>query len=314
MTVYVSLPQLGPRSTDGRDASNGVRLAYMQADGRAGDLRVHLNVTSDATGRGTALPMVAVNARRATSDSSSAAYIGELDSAATRTSMPITNQAGLVQVSPGATAVDLTRSTPAVENAPDRYQPSGDANFARVIPDDDVVRSAAEDFAGPSSRPVLKGGVAGWGTADRFVLPAMKASRLPGGAARFRSDFEARFGHGPGPYAAYGYEAMRLVLNAITAAAGATTSATTCAIRFWRRASTTRCSVASRSALTATPRSAGCSRTAPRRSPSSPRRRPAVAAEGVRPRAARRPARPPIRSSRAADGGRWCGARVTRGR
>ncbi len=162
VTVYVSLPQLGPRSTDGRDASNGVRLAYVQADGRAGDLKVHLNVTSDATGRGTALPMVAVNARRATSDSSSAAYIGELDSAATRTSMPITNQAGLVQVSPGATAVDLTRSTPAVENAPDRYQPSGDANFARVIPDDDVVRSAAEDFAGPSSGPVLKGGVAGW--------------------------------------------------------------------------------------------------------------------------------------------------------
>ena len=49
------------------------------------------------------------NARRAAQDSSAAAYIGELDSQPTRASMPITNDAGIVQISPGASGVDLTQ-------------------------------------------------------------------------------------------------------------------------------------------------------------------------------------------------------------
>ena len=40
-------------------------------------------------------------ARRAVEDASAVGFIGDLDSGATRISLPITNQADLIQVSPG---------------------------------------------------------------------------------------------------------------------------------------------------------------------------------------------------------------------
>src|SRR5206468_2904830 len=88
---------------------------------------------------------VGENARRAVQDSSAAAYIGELDSEPTRASVPITNDAGLVEVSPGAGGVDLTRPAAGYPNSPDRYQPSGHANFARTVPADDVVAQAGAE-------------------------------------------------------------------------------------------------------------------------------------------------------------------------
>jgi branched-chain amino acid transport system substrate-binding protein len=90
---------------------------------------------------------VGENARRAAADSSTAAYIGDLDSGATRTSLPILNEAEIAQVSPGATAIDLTRSAPGYEDSPERYRPSGDATFARVVPTDDSLARAAVELA-----------------------------------------------------------------------------------------------------------------------------------------------------------------------
>ena len=58
----------------------------------------------DAKGKPWDPVAVGANARRAVQDSSAAAYIGELDSEPTRASVPITNDAGLVQVSPGRAA------------------------------------------------------------------------------------------------------------------------------------------------------------------------------------------------------------------
>src|SRR5262249_60575531 len=86
-------------------------------------------------------------ARQAVQDSSAAAYIGELDSEPTRASVPITNDAGLVQVSPGAGAVDLTGPGAGYPDSPDRYRPSGSVNFARTVPADDVVVEAAASWA-----------------------------------------------------------------------------------------------------------------------------------------------------------------------
>ena len=148
VTVYVSLPLTGPRAADGNDAADGARLALEQAGGRAGDLEVEAEFLDDSSGDAAWDPvLVGENARRAAQDSSTAAYIGELDSEPTRTSAPITNEAGIVQISPGAGGVDLTRTAAGYPDAPDRYRPSGDATFARVIPADDVVARAAVSFA-----------------------------------------------------------------------------------------------------------------------------------------------------------------------
>jgi hypothetical protein len=61
--------------------------------------------------------------------------------------VPITNDAGLVQVSPGAGAVDLTGPAAGYPNSPDRYRPSGSPNVARTVPGDDLVVDAAADWA-----------------------------------------------------------------------------------------------------------------------------------------------------------------------
>jgi ABC-type branched-subunit amino acid transport system substrate-binding protein len=60
--------------------------------------------------------------------------IGGLDSAGTRTSAPLFNEAGLLQVGVGAGYPGLTR--PVRPDEPARYQPSAHTTFARVIGDD----------------------------------------------------------------------------------------------------------------------------------------------------------------------------------
>jgi branched-chain amino acid transport system substrate-binding protein len=256
VTVYVSLPLTGPRGPDGSDAADGARLALEEAGGRAESIEVRAEFLDDAKGRPWDPVAVGANARRAVQDSSAAAYIGELDSEPTRASVPITNDAGLVQVSPGAGAVDLTAPAAGYPDSPDRYRPSGSVNFARTVPSDAVVVDAAAEWAGTLGATQaqvssdgsafqdlavteFRSAAAAHGvqvvprSADRgraarydpgtgrlsvegrtYQLSAeLDPSRLPD--KEFPGRFEQRYGRAPGPYAAYGYEAMALALQAI---------------------------------------------------------------------------------------------------
>lgn len=270
VSVYVSLPLTGPRGADGRDAADGARLALEQAQGKAGSIQVRATFLDDAKGRAWDPVAVGANARRAVQDSAAAAYIGELDSEPTRASMPITNDAGLVQVSPGAGGVDLTAPAVGYPNSPDRYRPSGSPNFARTVPADDVVVDAAASWA--SELGATRGAVTSDGSAFQNLSasefksaatehgiqvmpgkppPAVAVTASAGtqvvydpGAERlsvygdtpqtlavsaeldpkrlpdrdFDTRFARRFHVGTGVYAAYGYEAMGLALQAIAGA------------------------------------------------------------------------------------------------
>jgi branched-chain amino acid transport system substrate-binding protein len=259
VAVYVSLPLTGPRGPDGRDAADGARLALEQAQGRAGSLQVRAHFLDDAKGKAWDPVAVGANARTAVQDSSAAAYIGELDSEPTRASAPITNQAGIVQVSPGAGAVDLTAPAAGYPDSPDRYRPSGDVSFARTVPADDVVIDAAAAWAaelGATDAAVTSDGspfqnlaasefksaaaehgvqIVSGSAADShaaefnpgterlsfdgqtYELSAeLDAKLLPD--KQFDTRFAQRFHRNPGPYAAYGYEAMALVLAGVRAA------------------------------------------------------------------------------------------------
>lgn len=259
MTVYVSLPLSGPRAADGMDAADGARLALDEAGGAAGELEVGAKFLDDANGKQWDPVAVGRNARRAVQDSTTAAYIGELDSQPTRASLPITNDAGVVQISPGAGGVDLTRPAEGYPDSPDAYRPSGSPSLARVIPDDAALVSAAAEHAaalGATSIAVASDGspygeliaselaadaarvgiefVAPGGEPEATLEPTQEGSlRLsgkgesevaaaldPGELAdpAFAASFEGAYGRAPGPYAAYGYEAMALALQAIEAA------------------------------------------------------------------------------------------------
>ena len=247
LTVYVSVPLHGERGDEGRAIVNGARLALAEAGGRVGELRIEA-VYLDDTGGGSRWSPVAsaANARRAAEDSSAIGYIGELDAGATRFSLPITNQAGIAQVSPGATAVDLTRFV-SEERDPERYRPSEERTFARLVPDEEDEQRAAKrlaaelggarrvsseaDLAATSSSPGPI--VAPFPFLKRFpricrrlraplyvTSPFREPFRLLPRARRFNRAYHARFGQPP-PAAAYGYEAMALLLDSIEAAGGA---------------------------------------------------------------------------------------------
>jgi branched-chain amino acid transport system substrate-binding protein len=55
---------------------------------------------------------------------------------------------------------------------------------------------------------------------DYAISAALDPSQLPAAGQKFVRDFRARYGHQPSRYAAYGYEAMAVVLDAIDRAAG----------------------------------------------------------------------------------------------
>jgi branched-chain amino acid transport system substrate-binding protein len=281
LNVYVSVPLEGSRAADGQAVVNGAKLALADSGGRAGGWEIHANFLDDTAGKPAHwdAATVADNARRAAQDTGAIAYIGELDSGATRISVPITNQARILEVSPGATAVDLTKTGRGVpEGEPERFYPSGIRTFGRIVPADDVqARAAADwikhdglgriaivsdgssfgeglaaDFAGEAARLGMTTRVAAasadglylagtfnaetppsvrWVYASDAALQQPLRSRLRGSisatspviparalgprAARFRREYREQFRAAPEPYAAYGYEAMAVVLDSI---------------------------------------------------------------------------------------------------
>lgn len=139
LTVYSSLSLSGSSSRAAEDIVKGEKLALAEAGGKAGEFTVNYVSLNDVDPKkpGKWDPgQVSANARRAAEDATTIAYLGELESGATAISLPIINEAGILQVSPGSTAVGLTRSGGAAKGEPDKYYPSGERNFARVIPGD----------------------------------------------------------------------------------------------------------------------------------------------------------------------------------
>lgn len=314
-TVFSSLPLQGPHSAEARDILNAEKLALRDAGGRAGKFKINLAFADDSTARGSDgtpgwnADKTAGNARAAVQNLRTIAYVGDFDSSATAVSLPITNGAGIPQVSPASTAVGLSRpATGAEKGEPDKYYPSGDQTFARVVPASDVQASAAarwakrlgakrvyllgdkspegngliEQFRAQASRiglvivdqktmdpraadytelakeiadtnpdtlyfgsgansnalalwrdlgatmPDLRlvgsdgllepqfyeklGSTAG----NTYITSSVQDPRqLPPSGKRFARRYEREFGSNPGPYAAYGYTTMSLVLDAI---------------------------------------------------------------------------------------------------
>ena len=149
LTVYVSVPLRGLFAPDGRDVADGASLALGEAGGEAGGVSIRLRTFDDAGAGRETLPTparAAANARVATQDSTAIAYLGELSSGATRASLPITNEARLLHVSPGAGATDLVAPFAGSDDVPET-QPSGERTFGRVIPSDEIQGAAAAAWA-----------------------------------------------------------------------------------------------------------------------------------------------------------------------
>jgi len=138
LTVYSSLPLQGPSASISQQIVDGEKLALHDAGGRAGLFKISyysLDDSSPTSGEWNS-DITATNAKVAAQDTSTIAYLGDLDSGATAISLPFVNGAGILQISPGSPYVGLTSSFEAGQDEPDRFYLSGKRTFVRLAPGD----------------------------------------------------------------------------------------------------------------------------------------------------------------------------------
>jgi ABC-type branched-subunit amino acid transport system substrate-binding protein len=128
LSIYAAQPPGGGGGPEARDVIDAEQLALKNAQYRAGKFKINfLQLDGNE---------VSENARTAIQDPSAIAYLGEIEPGTSADSVPITNQLGLLQVSPTDTASYLTQISAAVPNSPTKYYPSSTYHqtFARVVP------------------------------------------------------------------------------------------------------------------------------------------------------------------------------------
>lgn len=145
LTVYSSLPLQGPDAGISEQIVNGETLALADVGGRAGPFKIAYDSLDDANPKtGQWEPgLTATDAKLAAQDTSTIAYLGELDSAATAVSLPFINAAGILQISPGSPYVGLTSALDTGQDEPERFYPSGKRTFVR-LPPGDVAQATAQ--------------------------------------------------------------------------------------------------------------------------------------------------------------------------
>ena len=137
LTVYSSLPLQGASRPQSEDVIKGEKLALKQAGNKAGDFTikyVSLDDSTAAAGKWEA-QQTSANARKVAQDDTAIAYLGEFNSGASAISIPITNEAGLLQVSPSNTQLGLTKSGPGATRAsPTSTTPAASATTVASCP------------------------------------------------------------------------------------------------------------------------------------------------------------------------------------
>jgi len=144
LTIYSSLPLQGDSRPQSVDVVNGEKLALDEAGGKVGKFKINYVSLDDATAAtGKWDPgQTSADARKAAQDTGTIVYLGEFNSGASAISIPILNEAGILQISPANTYVGLTRSEGADKGEPDKYYPSGKRTFGRVVPADHIQAAA----------------------------------------------------------------------------------------------------------------------------------------------------------------------------
>jgi branched-chain amino acid transport system substrate-binding protein len=144
LTIYSSLPLQGDSRPQSEAVVNGEKLALQEHGGKVGKYTikyVSLDDSTAATGKWEP-GATSSDARKAAQDKSTIAYLGEFNSGASAISIPILNEAGILQISPSNTYVGLTRSEGADKGEPDKYYPSGKRTYGRVVPADHIQAAA----------------------------------------------------------------------------------------------------------------------------------------------------------------------------
>jgi branched-chain amino acid transport system substrate-binding protein len=148
LKLYTSWPMQGAMIPEGTAMKRAVDLAIEHAGNMVAGYKievVNLDDASPVTGSwdGT---VEAENAQKAIADADAMVYIGTYNSGAAKVSMPITNKAGMAQVTVANTYPGLTKPGNA-PGEPGIYRPAGKVNYFRPFPSDDIQGAAAAKLA-----------------------------------------------------------------------------------------------------------------------------------------------------------------------
>lgn len=149
LTIYTALPSEGPQGPLMETLEKGEELAIRQNGTIVGGHLIILQPEYDSSSSagGWDPADAAAAATDATQNPDAVAYIGDFDSGATATSLPTTNAANLLQVSPASPYVGLTSSSPYDDKGePASYYTSDSRTFARLIPSDVYEATATVNF------------------------------------------------------------------------------------------------------------------------------------------------------------------------
>jgi branched-chain amino acid transport system substrate-binding protein len=142
VTIYSDLPLKGAVSAQTGPALNGEKLALQQAGYKAGQWKINFVSLDDSTATSPTnydLNVCQGNARKAATDPKAVYLVGPFNSGCAEVEIPITNQAGLAQVSPANTYPGLTTNDPGTSSGePQKYYPTGKRTYLRIVPRDTI--------------------------------------------------------------------------------------------------------------------------------------------------------------------------------
>jgi branched-chain amino acid transport system substrate-binding protein len=136
--IVSDLPLQGANRAQTTTMVNAIRMALQERDNKAGDVNIQYESLDDATAQAGQWDAAkcAENAQSAAQDEEIIGWIGPFNSGCAAVEIPILNEAGLGMISPANTYIGLTK--PGGEpDEPEKYYPTGERNYARVIVADD---------------------------------------------------------------------------------------------------------------------------------------------------------------------------------
>jgi branched-chain amino acid transport system substrate-binding protein len=136
--IVSDLPLQGANRFQSTTMVNAIEMAIDERGGKAGDVKIEYESQDNATAQAGQWDEAkcAENAQTAAQDEEIVGWIGPFNSGCAVVEIPILNQAGLGMISPANTYIGLTK--PGGEpDEPEKYYPTGERNYTRVIVADD---------------------------------------------------------------------------------------------------------------------------------------------------------------------------------
>ncbi|MBI4497769.1 MAG: branched-chain amino acid ABC transporter substrate-binding protein [Chloroflexi bacterium] len=148
--IVSSMPRSGSDKGQTDSIVRGFVMALEEVNYRIGDLTlVYYDLDDGTPARGGAWDQAkeAENAHAAANDPDVVAYLGTFNSGAAKIAIPVLNRVKLAMVSPANTWPGLTKPGKGDPTEPDTYYPTGQRNYVRVVPADDLQGAVGAAFA-----------------------------------------------------------------------------------------------------------------------------------------------------------------------